>query len=325
VSSIDDGTFIPIHGVDQWITIRGSDVNNPGLLILSGAGAALSRLAPFFAPWELDFTLVQWDQPGAGATQSKNGDAGTGPVTLDRIARDGIAIAEAVAKRLPARQLVLLGISGGSIVGLKMIKQRPDLFSAYVGTGQFVHWARQDALSYAMVLDQARAQENRVAIEELEQLGPPPYVDTATDAIKSKYAGALTPAEQAVFASLDPSIAAALQSPPADASYVAPGMPPQDLRAQSMAMYARVRPELMAFDACRLGLDFKVPIFFFQGDQDAYSVTSEVQAYAAEIQAPQKKIVLVPGGGHGCFFLRDDFLNLLNGHVRPAAAKPAAG
>jgi pimeloyl-ACP methyl ester carboxylesterase len=60
-------------------------------------------------------------------------------------------------------------------------------------------------------------------------------------------------------------------------------------------------------------------MFFFQGDLDAYTVTAEVEAYAAKIQAPQKLFVTIPGGGHSAYFLRDVFLGLLTSHVRQVA------
>jgi pimeloyl-ACP methyl ester carboxylesterase len=91
-----------------------------------------------------------------------------------------------------------------------------------------------------------------------------------------------------------------------------------DARAVAMETFARLKDEMAGFDARRLGLRFDVPMFFFQGERDAYSVTSEVQAYEAEIQAPNKMIVLVKGGGHSCYFMRDEFLALLNRHVVPA-------
>jgi pimeloyl-ACP methyl ester carboxylesterase len=297
--SMHEGMFVEIDGVPQWVTIRGSDLHNPILLILHGTGFALSSMPLFFAPWETDFTVVQWDQPGAGATYAKNSGTGMVPLTLDRITRDGIAIAEFIRRRLDADKLVLAGLSGGSIIGLKMVKERPDLFSAYVGSGQFVNWARQETLSYAMVLDQARAAGDQKAIAELEQIGPPPYKDVATDAIKSKYAGAPTSAERAVFATLDL------------------GHPILDARAVAMETFAKLKGELVGFDARRLGLQFDVPMFFFQGERDTYSVTAEVQAYEAEIQAPNKMIVPVKGGGHSCYFMRDEFLALLNTYVVP--------
>lgn len=60
--------FVRIGGIDQWITIKGDDRNNPVVLFLHGGpGDALSPFADaMFGGWEKDFTCVQWDQRGAG-------------------------------------------------------------------------------------------------------------------------------------------------------------------------------------------------------------------------------------------------------------------
>ncbi len=304
--SIDHGMFVFINGVDQWVTLRGADIRNPALLVLGGPGAAFSRLAPFFELWERDFTLVQWDQPGAGATWALNGEAGTGPLSLDRIAEDGLAVVEFALERLGASKLTLLGVSGGSMIGLMMARRRPDLLFACVGSGQIVDWARQDVLSYAMVLERARATGDLAAITELEAIGPPPYGDTATDAVKSRYAGALTQAEQAEWASLGPEVMAAISDP--------------DARTLATRTYDRLRGEIVAFDSRRLGMRFEVPMVFLQGDQDVFTVTSEVQAYAAEISAPSVAFDLIRGGGHSAVFMREPFLDLLRRRVLPLAA-----
>ncbi len=304
--SIDHGMFVFINGVDQWVTLRGADIRNPALLVLGGPGAAFSRLAPFFELWERDFTLVQWDQPGAGATWALNGEAGTGPLSLDRIAEDGLAVVEFALERLGALKLTLLGVSGGSMIGLMMARRRPDLLFACVGSGQIVDWARQDVLSYAMVLERARATGDLAAITELEAIGPPPYGDTATDAVKSRYAGALTQAEQAEWASLGPEVMAAISDP--------------DARTLATRTYDRLRGEIVAFDSRRLGMRFEVPMVFLQGDQDVFTVTSEVQAYAAEISAPSVAFDLIRGGGHSAVFMREPFLDLLRRRVLPLAA-----
>ena len=314
---IDEGRFVPIHGVDQWITLRGHDSNNPPLLLVGGPGAAFSPLTPFFEPWERHFTLVQWDQLGAGATRAKNGDMKTGVLTYARLARDGIAVAEFVGRRLGVAKIAVLGISGGSIIALNLVKARPDLFFAYVGSGQIVDWARQEALSYTMTLAQLRAAGNGDAVAELETLGPPPYPDAAADAIKSKFANTLTSAEQAVFASLDPDVMTAINAPPSGATYVAPGLPLLDVMTTAMAAYSKLRDELVVFDARTLGLDFAVPMFFFQGAQDTFTVVSLVEAYAADIRAPSTLVQLIEGGGHSAFFIRDTFLELLVRFVKP--------
>jgi pimeloyl-ACP methyl ester carboxylesterase len=315
--SLEDGLFVDINGVEQWITIRGCDLKNPVVLMLPGPGVGFSRMAEFFSPWERDYTLVQWDQPGAGATAAKHGEKACGPLSYDRIVRDGIAVVEWVRRRLSVPAIALLGFSGGTIIGLNMVSQRPELFSAYVGSGQIVDWARQDTLSYRMVLERARSARSAPAIAELEMIGAPPYSRASDDAIKSKYAGAPTAAEQRALARLDPKVMASMNAPPPDATYVPKGLTLGDTRTMAMAAYRALRGELVAFDARRLGLKYFVPMVFLQGEMDVFTVTSEVKSYVEEIEAPRKVFTLIEGAGHSAFLMRDEFLASLNRHVRP--------
>ncbi len=127
--AIDDGRFVSIHGLEQWVSLRGTRLDNPVLLIIPGAGAGMSVLTPFFAPWEEHFTVVQWDQPRAGATYARHG-ADVGEYNIDRLARDGLAVVEFIHSRLGSPRVVPLAFSGGTIVALNMIKRRPELFAA---------------------------------------------------------------------------------------------------------------------------------------------------------------------------------------------------
>ena len=72
---ISEQMFVQIGGIPQWITIKGKDRNNSVVLILHGGpGDALSPYADsMYAGWDKSFTLVQWDQRGAGRTFTKNG------------------------------------------------------------------------------------------------------------------------------------------------------------------------------------------------------------------------------------------------------------
>jgi pimeloyl-ACP methyl ester carboxylesterase len=278
-------------------------------------------MAPFFAPCERDFTIVQWDQPGAGARHAKPGSTSRIGLSYDRIVTDAIAVIELVVAKLGAAKLIRLGFSAGTIVGLKLAKRRPDLIAAYVGTGQVVGWASQDALSYQLILEQARASGNRPAIAELESIGAPPYKNTATDAIKSKHAGSLTMAEQLALASVDPEVFAAMKSAPPQARYVPKNIVLEDIAMVALITYDLLRDEIVRFDARQLGFEFSVPMIFLQGDLDTFTVTSEVQEYANEITAPYKALIVVPGGGHNCHLMRDSFLALLNQHVRPIVSR----
>jgi len=71
---IDEHRYVRIGGVEQWITIRGQDRNNPAVLVLHGGpGAPVSPLPAHFLPWERDFTVIQWDQRRAGKSSSMRG------------------------------------------------------------------------------------------------------------------------------------------------------------------------------------------------------------------------------------------------------------
>jgi pimeloyl-ACP methyl ester carboxylesterase len=118
------------------VTIRGDDRGNPVLLhIHGGPGFTFSAFTADFAPYEADFTVVQWDQRGAGCTFGRYGEA-TPELTVDRITSDAIELAAQLRARYDNRKIVVLGHSFGSIVGTEMVRRAPAHFALYVGTAQ---------------------------------------------------------------------------------------------------------------------------------------------------------------------------------------------
>jgi len=168
VKGIDEAFFTGIGGIDQWVAIRGQNRENPIILILHGGpGIALSVMPrDYLWSWSERFTLVMWDQRGAGRTFGRSGPVST-DVTIDQMWRDGIELAEFVRARLHKKKIVLVGVSWGSDLGVRMVKSRPDLFYAYVGTGQSVNQGKFRAVAYAQLLDEARARNDRT-----------PWIDT---------------------------------------------------------------------------------------------------------------------------------------------------
>src|SRR5919106_1953344 len=154
----NEQAFVQIGGIEQWISIRGQNRDNPVILVLHGGpGVSNAPFAPAFIPWEKDFTIVQWDQRGAGRTFGRNGAQGTGVLSIDRLTQDGIALTQHLRSRLQKDKIVLFALSFGSVIGLNMVQARPELFAAYVGSGQFINAADGDALGYRLTLEQARA------------------------------------------------------------------------------------------------------------------------------------------------------------------------
>ena len=133
----DEGRYVDINGVEQWITIRGRDTRNPVVLFLHGGpGLGMASAAPLFADWESRYTVVQWDQPRSGYTQARNVGRDIGPLTLERFTADALAVIAHVRKTTVAKRVVLFGHSWGTQIGLTLAQRHPELVSAYVGTGQ---------------------------------------------------------------------------------------------------------------------------------------------------------------------------------------------
>src|SRR5437660_11942541 len=87
---IQEERFVTLFGIEQWITIRGANRANPALLFVHGGpGDAQSSLQSTYAIYEKDFTIVQWDQRGAGRTYAKNQNS---PPQPERVAQDGVEL-----------------------------------------------------------------------------------------------------------------------------------------------------------------------------------------------------------------------------------------
>src|SRR4051794_9975964 len=80
-NGVERAEKVRIGGIDQWVTIRGRDRRNPVLLVLHGGpGYVLNPMNWWFQPgWEEYFTVVEWDQRGAGKTLMINDRAKLAP------------------------------------------------------------------------------------------------------------------------------------------------------------------------------------------------------------------------------------------------------
>lgn len=313
---IDEEMFVKIGGIAQWITIKGEHRNNPIVLFLHGGpGDALSPTADaMFGGWDKDFTLVQWDQRGAGRTYGKTGPSIAPTLTIDRVVRDGIEVSEFLAHELHKQKIIIVGGSWGSILGIYLAHTRPDLFYAYIGTAQMVNWQKDLSASYARVLEMARASNDQQAITALTTVGPPPWNSISKWPAYHKW-------EQIFQAKLVTAPTAPMTISTEYAS------------AQERAQYAAaddfnfghfwgptLSGPLTKVDLPALGTKFEIPVFIIQGQEDLTAVPELAKAYFDTVRAPRKEFYLVPGTGHGPTVPElNVMLKVLTDEVRPLA------
>ena len=174
--------FVSIGGIDQWISIRGQHHSNPVLLVIHGGpGSCYSIFTPHLRGWEKHFTVVQWDQRGAGKTFARLGSRGSGEISLKQLTSDGISVAEYLRTRLHKERLFLLASSMGSTFGMQIARTRPDMFDAYIGTDQNVGMVRGRDENHREVLDRLRTRGLTKGVRALERIGAYPALWTRDD------------------------------------------------------------------------------------------------------------------------------------------------
>ena len=193
-----------------------------------------------------------------------------------------------------------------------MAKARPELFYAFVGTGQVtdprMRNSQNYAVAYAALVERASREGNSRALRELKEVGPPPYQDGKGYAVQRKWSN--------LFEGADAFLASAVGF-----ALTAPGYSLGDINdwfeGQSVSA-ERLVPQTSVLDPKLLGGDFAVPVFVIQGAEDFTTPTSLAKAYLNSLHAPRKAFATIDGAGHFAVFTRQDmFLKELRARVLP--------
>lgn len=323
-TGINEESMITIGGVSQYVRFRGQNLENPVILDLHGGpGTAQSGFSyRMLKPWTDYFTVVEWDQRGAGKSDDRS-EALKASMSMDRMTSDAVEVIEYIQQRLGVEKVILVGHSWGSILGLHVAARRPDLLHAYVGMGQAVAWRAAFDETARLVMEAAEAAGDQEVIDSLRALpdGWPPREDTEgfikrVIAIQSpltrygKGMHALKDTENMIGA-LAPELLASPDLPLSDIMGILnPG-------EATMALVQDIYNLDLRNDLSGI---FDVPLFFFQGAHDWLTPTSLARPFIDSLTAPVKEYVAFDKSAH--FLINEEpgrvLVELVN-RVRPHA------
>lgn len=287
---------IRIGGIDQFVSVRSRDLRNPVLLVIHGGpGWVAMPTSWWFAQgWEEYFTVVQWDQRGAGKTYVANDPDAIAPtLTLERMQADVEEVVQWARRSFGKERIFVLGHSWGSILGLRLAERHPEWLHAYVGVGQAIHALQSERRGWRWVMEQARAAGNAEAIRELGAIAP--------------YAVHGAPPLEHVFVQrrwLNHFGGAAYRRPHAGfesaAINLAPEYTDKDVRevwtGQAYSV-SRLFPAVLATDLSRLQR-LRVPIFLFLGRHDTNVSSGLAAEWFESVEAPAKRLIWFEHSAH---------------------------
>lgn len=293
---VQEAYAVEIGGIRQWVNIRGQDRDNPMVLFVHGGPASpiIPTLWQFQRPLEEYFTVVNYDQRGAGKTLTLNSEAAVADTLhIQRYVDDAIALAEHLRTRYHKRKLVLMGHSWGTVVAMHAALKRPDLFHAYVGIGQVINVRTNEQVSFDYGLRVARERGNAEAVREMEAIAPYPGDQPITR-------------ERIVIARKWPQFYGGLTAYRDSSNYFFQGprlSPDYDdaarcaINAGSVLTLGRLLDEFLQVDFTGVKR-FPIPVVMFMGRHDYTTPSEPTAAWLAQVQAPYKRGVWFEHAAH---------------------------
>ncbi|MGW1518832.1 alpha/beta fold hydrolase [Streptomyces sp. NPDC002287] len=315
-SGIDEQGFVRIGGIDQWISVRGEDLANPVVLELHGGpGASTSIFGPRTRSWEKHFTVVRWDMRGTLKTLGHGGADGQGEMTFRRIYADAVEVTDHLRARLGVDKVVLLGHSYGSVFGLRLAREFPERYCAYVGTDQNIHDAGRDTSVHQALLARLRVAGKRKELAAVEALDADTHRWTARE--RATHAKLLATSDPLTLDTMKKVVMGSLWLSPLhslrELGHFVKGM--------HFSEQVTVTADPSGFDDWADGTRFELPFFLFQGEKDVLTPPHLARRFFDDVQAPVKGFALIEDCSHFAAFRRPErFLELLLAHVRPVVA-----
>jgi len=279
---------VNLNGSAQWITVRGRDRANPVLLYLGGGepGQGAFAARPLLEPLEENFVVVSWDAAGTAKSYAA---APTATLTPERYLADAHALTQLLRARFHQDKIYLYGSAWSGLLGIWLVQQYPQLYYAYVSTGQLVNPAANDALAYRIALQYATQQHDFEKVDTLKTNGPPPYFGAAMPACYAAYRDVLNQMKGAPRSGISDALI------PLRATEYGYVDKVNHLRGL-VESFSVVYPQLQKVDLLRQANQLDVPVYFLVGCDDLNVMSSLTQQYYNALQAPHKEWIWLDGG-----------------------------
>ncbi len=317
--SIAELTTVQLGGADQAVMIRAADPSAPVILYLAG-GPGQSDLALTRAQTselERDFVWVGLDQRGNGKSYPAIDPVAA--VTVEQGVSDVIELTEYLRDRFDERKVYLMGESWGTILGVLAVQQRPDLYHAWIPSGQMVDVAETDRRVYDDLVAYAQRTNDDALMANLRAVGEPPYRDIPWansnllawyEYLYRPYAPSQGYIARGEAARLDPWGTLGSEYSVIEKADVLRGL---------IDTFTVLYPQLYDIDLRESANRLEVPVYFLDGEAELAARRDPALEWFQQLDAPIKEHIAFKDAAHAVAFEQlDEVHRLLNETIVPA-------
>ncbi len=293
---VDEGIYVTLGGQEQYLLIRGKNIENPVIIWLHGGPSSPDTCVNYtFQKYLVDeYTVINWEQRGCGRTYFHNigNDSKNETASFEQAQSDLNGLVDYACERFNTEKVIIIGHSYGTMLGSEYVLNYPDKVLAYIGVGQFVTM-ESDIYSYEDALEKAIANGDDTNAMELA------YEKFADDKTLTNMMNLRKQVSKYHVAEK--------QANTIWAGIASPYMGIDDLRwflkqAGNFDEYVELNQQLfdyiMTADVRDYGLEYQVPVGFISGSDDWATPVKYSEDYYNLVNAPEKQFGLIEGCGH---------------------------
>jgi proline iminopeptidase len=295
--------YLKIGGVQQFVLIRGKNRNNPVLLILHGGpgNPELPMYRKYNSELENYFTVIYWDQRGAGKSNVEN--IPDSSFTLDQFVQDTHELTIYLKAQFKKDKIFLLGHSWGSLLGIQTVYKYPNDYYAYVGTGQFGNQPQSDSLSYLFAKQKAKESHDTIALKDLDNIGEYNSENLKRTGFMnwlfiqrtyvSKFGGAIADPNATVDIFLLPILYCKEYTIANKYNLIKNN----SQSAFTNSQFSKMTPMVLGIDLSKVN-ELQIPVYFLQGKNDYLTNFSVAEKYFDVLKAPKKEFIVFEKSAH---------------------------
>ena len=280
--------FIEVNGANHYLYHKGEDTDNKVMLFLHGGpGSSEANFAYTMQDkWESVYTVVHYDQRGAGKTLKANKNIEK--PTFEMLIEDALEIIKYVKKKYNKEKITLFGHSFGSLLASILVKKYPEHFEMYISAGQFLDMVKNEDIAFEKLQEVIKTDGTRSDMKKLQKIE-----EDLTDELDMKKIAKIRSLQEKYGLAVGAKtlLPLLLKSPIFKVSDIF-------MLMKAFKVNSKIFEFISTFSLLGIDRKYEIPVIYMIGEKDFQTPYKLAEEYFDEIDAPYKRKFYIKNAGH---------------------------